>query len=394
MESKYIFYKTASSLLIAAALLTCISCGKENEATTMKLIKTEGTVGVDDAKGKSLKLIENMGLYSGYDVGTQTESYAWINLDDVKLTKLDQDSKIAIEKADNKLMIDVQSGSIFFNITEALGEDESMNIRTSTMIVGIRGTSGWVVEDGDSSSIALLHGKAEATLSTDSGTEDVTIGAMEVLNIEQDGDTVSYDVQRLEEVPDFVEDELANTPVTLFEVLGVMEEHEMTLDEFNHIGTASDHILMSFCGKDSLNVLVPYIPDGWDGRHTLTLADIPPNFPSINLWIEVYVDANSLMEVPDSEPEEYGEFLIWTDETPEDVARLKQQYMYIAKKTSLPDNFGRYEALRFTLETRRLYEEDYWIPGRHIDDEVIKELFDMEYDMIRHQLVSEPGQTQ
>ena len=44
--------------------------------------------------------------------------------------------------------------------------------------------------------------------------------------------TVSYEVQQLEDVPDFVEEELAQTSVTLFEVLGVMEEHEITEDEF------------------------------------------------------------------------------------------------------------------------------------------------------------------
>lgn len=42
----------------------------------------------------------------------------------------------------------VRSGSLFFDVTEPLEEDESMDIRTSTMAVGIRGTSGWVeVED-------------------------------------------------------------------------------------------------------------------------------------------------------------------------------------------------------------------------------------------------------
>ena len=234
MKSKSIFYKMVSLLSIFSVVLTCSSCGKENAATTMNLIKAEGTVDVNDAKGKSLKLIENMGLYNGYGVGTQMESYAWINFDDVKLSKLDQDSSVLIEKDGKRLEIDVQSGSMFFNVTEALGEDESMDIRTSTMLVGIRGTSGWVVNDGSKASIALLHGKAEAALSTDLGREDITIGAMEVLNIEQKAEAVSYEVQQLEEVPDFVKEELAQTSVTLFEVLGVMEEHEITEDEFSY----------------------------------------------------------------------------------------------------------------------------------------------------------------
>ncbi len=382
MKSKSIFYRTASLLLIFPVVLTCSSCGKKNSATTMNLIKTEGTVGVDDAKGKSLKLIENMGLYSGYGVGTQTESYAWINFDDAKLSKLDQDSKVLIEKDGGKLEIDVQSGSMFFNITEALGEDESMDIHTSTMLVGIRGTSGWVVEDGSKSSVALLHGKAETTLSTSTGEENVTIGAMEVLNIEQEGETVSYEVQQLEDVPDFVEEELAQTSVTLFEVLGVMEEHEITEDEFWY---ATTNMCMDILGKTSLQVLVPYVPDGWGAPNGGIDGGMPTDFPSVNLQIGVSL-ASNLMDVPDSEPQVHGNYFIWIEDIPEDAFKTRYQKMYIAKNTSTPDNFGRYEAVCFALSTRKMYEEDYWIPGRHIDDEVIMQLFNTEYDMILSQL--------
>lgn len=382
MKSKSIFFRTASLLLMLPIALTCSSCGKENAATTMSLIKTEGTVGVDDAKGKSIQLMENMGLYSGYGVGTQTESYAWINFDDVKLSKLDQDSKVLIEKDGGKLEVDVQSGSMFFNITEALGEDESMDIHTSTMLVGIRGTSGWVVSDGSKSSVALLHGKAETTLSTSIGEENVTIGAMEVLNIEQEGENVSYEVQQLEDVPDFVEEELAQTAVTLFEVLGVMEEHEITEDEFWY---ATTDMCMDILGKTSLQVLVPYVPDGWGAPNGRIDGGMPTDFPSVNLQIGVSLSSN-LMDVPDNEAQAHGDYFIWTEDLPEDTFGNRYQRMYIAKNTSTPDNFGRYEAVCFTLSTRKMYEEDYWIPGRHIDDEVITELFNTQYDMILSQL--------
>ena len=68
-------------LLLITVMLLSTSCGK-NKATTMKLIKTDGEVGVENEKGKSVDLIENLGLYSGYGIGTQTKSFAWIDLDD------------------------------------------------------------------------------------------------------------------------------------------------------------------------------------------------------------------------------------------------------------------------------------------------------------------------
>lgn len=47
---------------------------------------------------------------------------------------------IQIEKSGKNLEIVVDRGGLFFNITEPLAEDETMNIRTSGMMVGIRGT--------------------------------------------------------------------------------------------------------------------------------------------------------------------------------------------------------------------------------------------------------------
>ena len=72
-------------LLLILVMLLSSSCGR-NRATTMKLIKTDGEVGVENEKGKSVDLIENLGLYNGYGIGTQPKSFAWIDLDDTKLT--------------------------------------------------------------------------------------------------------------------------------------------------------------------------------------------------------------------------------------------------------------------------------------------------------------------
>ena len=142
-----------TALALSLALLLT-SCAGGASATTMHLRKTEGAVGVSDGEGKELTPKDNLGLYSGYQVGTQAESYAWIDLDKVKLTKLDQDSEVEINKEGKKLEINVKSGSLFFNVTEPLADDEIMNIATSTMMIGVRGTCGWVTGN----TAALLEG--------------------------------------------------------------------------------------------------------------------------------------------------------------------------------------------------------------------------------------------
>ena len=186
--------KRILALTLALSLLLP-SCGGGASAATMRLRKTEGTVGVSDDGGKDVAPRDDLGLYSGYGVDTQTESYAWIDLDSVKLTKLDQDSEIAITKEGKELEIEVKSGSLFFNVTEPLADDETMDIRTSTMMVGIRGTCGWVTQD----TAALLEGTVEVT----AGERSVTISTGEIAVLTADG---NIDVRpfRAASVPDFV----------------------------------------------------------------------------------------------------------------------------------------------------------------------------------------------
>ncbi len=171
------FVRLTALALSLALLLT--SCGGGASATSMHLRKTEGTVGVSDGEGKDITAKDNLGLYSGYQVGTQAESYAWIDLDREKLTKLDADSEIEIAKEGKKLEINVKSGSLFFNVTEPLADDETMHIATSTMMVGIRGTCGWVTDN----TAALLEG----TVSVTAGDQEVTINAGEMAVLTQEG---------------------------------------------------------------------------------------------------------------------------------------------------------------------------------------------------------------
>lgn len=190
-------------ILLLLILLACTSCGGkdiseddtspetpviveptvEAEATTMSLVKTEGTVHVQDDSEKDVPLLENMGLYSGYHLETQTVSYAWINLDSVKLAKMDESSKIELQKDDKKLEILLKAGSIFFRVTEPLKDGETMNIRTSTMSVGIRGTCGWVEENR----VYILEGSVEVMASGE--TAQVSAGEMAEVSVTESGET-------------------------------------------------------------------------------------------------------------------------------------------------------------------------------------------------------------
>lgn len=369
MKPKSIFYKTAILLLIFPVVLTCSSCGKKNTATTMNLIKTEGTVGVDDAKGKSLKLMENMGLYSGYGVGTQTKSYAWINFDDVKLSKLDQDSKVLIEKDGGKLKVDVESGSMFFNITEALGEDESMEIRTSTMLVGIRGTSGWVGSMGDEAVIALLNGKVETTFDINGKKEAVTVHAMEELTIKED----TYEVTDLKDIPEFVKDEFSDMPVTLDDLLGVMEEVEVTDDML----TQSSETLENTLGRSAIKILAP--KKSYDNFVNVPMEKefIGLNIKTMNTYVRVHN-----IKQPQEEPQIFNGYSVWTEERISVIDTIHKSIIIFPENYDANNIYNEAVGVEIEFSFKIIDHEN----SREIEIDTIKELFDVLYNTVTEQL--------
>lgn len=135
------------------------------EAAVMQLMKTEGEVAISNASGRNISLIENMNLYNGYFTNTEEASYAWISLDSEKLAKLDAVSETQVRKNGKKLEILLNSGNLYFDISEPLTEEETLNIRTSTMVMGIRGTSGWVkVIDRWHSQVYILEGTVQCSV--------------------------------------------------------------------------------------------------------------------------------------------------------------------------------------------------------------------------------------
>ncbi len=204
--------KQIPALILALSLLLGLlsGCGGLN-AAAMQLKRSEGLVSVSNEEGRNLVPEEDMGLYSGYGVLTQEESYAWIDLDKVKLAKMDENSEIAVEQEGKHLEIEVKSGSLFFHVTEPLAEDETMEIRTSTMLVGIRGTCGWVsVLDGAHMNVYLLEGTVSCSVSSPAGqnTANVSAGEMVRMTASEEESSISVERFRIYDVPEFILEEL------------------------------------------------------------------------------------------------------------------------------------------------------------------------------------------
>ena len=160
-------------ILVIIVLLLCffgtIALAEDNssesvQASSMRLMQTEGKVTLTDQNGEKLALRNRMRLYSGCEVSTEEQSRAGILLDDAKAVTIAESSSAVINQEGKKLEIAVNNGKMFFDVSKPLEADESFEIRTSTMVLGIRGTSGCVEAFSENESlVTLITGYAEIT---------------------------------------------------------------------------------------------------------------------------------------------------------------------------------------------------------------------------------------
>ena len=164
--------KSVAILLVLALVFSfSISAPAESvtsaDASSMRLFRTEGIVFLSDDSGSPLSIRENMRLYSGNTVETASDSRAGISLDKTKTVTLDEDSSASLHSEGKNLSLNLESGSMYFSVSKPLASDENFEIRTSTMVLGIRGTSGYVASVSDSESIVILtSGHALITAAT------------------------------------------------------------------------------------------------------------------------------------------------------------------------------------------------------------------------------------
>ncbi len=153
-KRKKIIIIVVAAILVIVAVAIFLYFNSRIRATTMRILRMEGEVTLED-NGKPKSITDNMRLVSGNALSTAVRSLVSIGLDETKIVTLDQRSRAIFNQAGRQLDLELTDGSLFFEVQKPLEDDETMEIRTSTMIVGIRGTSGWVSVEGDHESMIV-----------------------------------------------------------------------------------------------------------------------------------------------------------------------------------------------------------------------------------------------
>lgn len=139
---KNLIFLLVAVLLISTLLPTTTAYAKDAIGSKLTLEKIDGNAYVINSKGKKIAAKKGVKLSAGEGLQTEAGSYAYISLDDSKVVKLDELSEVTINKSGKKLCVEVEEGSLFFEVTEKLEDDESLQFKAGSMAMSIRGTAG------------------------------------------------------------------------------------------------------------------------------------------------------------------------------------------------------------------------------------------------------------
>lgn len=165
------------------------SLAEEIESRKLSILEANGNYTyVKKANGREFKAIKGMGLAQGNEVITGKDSKIYIEADEDKVIRLDENTIVEISKASAKsLNLKLHSGNLFFNVDKPLGSDENMTFEAAHTSMSIRGTSGVFSFNPLKMEFFLVEGSVKWDLGDGNIVE---IKAGEAIQMERDASTL------------------------------------------------------------------------------------------------------------------------------------------------------------------------------------------------------------
>lgn len=237
---KKVILSSVIAAVVIGIVVACILLSRGYYAKTMRLLRIEGTVNIEDANGNARPVINNIRFNSGEALSTGSDGLASVGLDDTKIVTLENDSRVEFTKSLNSLELNLTQGGLYFEVTEHLEPDETFDIRTSTMTVGIRGTSGYVFYDDDGRESLVITDGCVHVVATNPDTGEIretdVHGGYRVK-------VYLYDETREEGSIEFFLDELEEDEIPAFPLRMLAENPELLARVCEYTGWDEDAIL-------------------------------------------------------------------------------------------------------------------------------------------------------
>ena len=205
-KNKIIILAVLAAVILVTAVVCIVFANSRYTATSMRLLRVEGSVKVFDTNGKDKFVRNHARFQSGETITTLSNGLASIGLDEDKIVTLQPSSSAEFKKQNKRLELKLTKGALFFEVTKPLNSDESFDIKTSTMTAGIRGTSGYVFFDEEGrDSIIVTDGSViiTATNPETGETKYAEVCAGEKLTVylysDREENTVSFEIENVVE---------------------------------------------------------------------------------------------------------------------------------------------------------------------------------------------------
>ncbi len=275
-KKKLIPIIAVAAVAVIAVVAFVIIRGNNLSASTMRMLRTEGVVKLFEADHEK-SITKNLRLNAGNVLNTENSSLAGIALDDTKILTIDELSSIKVDQKGKKLDVNLTAGSLYFEVTKKLDSDETFDIRTSTMVVGIRGTSGYIAVDKNGEDVVMItDGEVEVI-----GTNPVT------------GETKKIKVKAGQQVKAYLYNDRTKDSI-MFEVEDVKEEDLNTFVVKRLV--ESERLITTVCDDT-----------GWDKKKILGFAEAPEQTPDNTQLAEIPAEPEPVASAPEAATEGEGE---------------------------------------------------------------------------------------
>ena len=151
----------ALTLIIIAGVVLLVIFNRDLDASSLKVLSTEGVVIIEDKNGNASFYGGDRTLPSGTAVSTGVDGHASIAVDNYKTVTLESSSRVQFTKADGAVTVDLTNGGIFFEVNSPLSGGESVTLKTGSYIISIGQSSGYLhTEENGTIHMTLTTGTA------------------------------------------------------------------------------------------------------------------------------------------------------------------------------------------------------------------------------------------
>ena len=100
---KKIILAVIAAVIVAGIVIAVVIGRNQYLANTMRLLRVEGTVSIEDSNGGTKPVLDNIRFQSGDALTTGSDGLASVGLDDTKIITLQNDSRAEFQKNGKRL---------------------------------------------------------------------------------------------------------------------------------------------------------------------------------------------------------------------------------------------------------------------------------------------------